>query len=343
MSCPTDELLRAHVDVADDRIATHVDGCGACADRLAAVADDARFAAGAVADLDADAPSDADVDAAAAWHAVGVAPTPTRGRRLPVGIAAGVVALLVVGLVALTPTGRQAAADLLASFRSERLEVVTFDPDQPLAGIEGLAEIVEVDADLADRPAPIQVDDLDAAAEVSGFVPAAPASLPDGAQLVDVEASPPSTTRLTFRADKAPDLPPALDGAQLIVSLPGTVGAIYEIDEQMLVIAEAGELGVDAQGAGLDEIRGYLLSRPEVPDDVARQLLAIDDWTTTLPIPVPVDRVVWQETTVDGASGLMVSDPMGSGLLWHADGRIHAIGAEGLDVDALRRVADGLG
>lgn len=338
MSCPTDELLRGHVDVVDPRITTHVDSCGACAERLAAVADAARFAAGAVADLDV--PTAADVDTAAAWLAVGAAPTPSRGRRLPVGIAAGVIALLAAGFVVFTPTGRQAAADLLASFRSERLEVVTFDPGQPLGGVERLAEIVEVEAEPPDAA---QVDDLDAAAEVAGFAPTAPSSLPDGAELVEIQASAPTTARLTFRADRAPDLPPTLDGAQLVVSLPGTVGSIYQVDGRMLVVAEAGELAVETEGAELDDIRTYLLSRPEVPDDVARQLLAIDDWTTTLPIPVPVDRVVWQETTVDGVPGLMVSDPMGSGLLWHTEGRIHAIGAEGLDVDALRRIADGLG
>jgi hypothetical protein len=341
MSCPADELLRAHVDVADDQIATHIEGCGVCGDRLAALAGDARFAADAVAGLDADAPTAAEADVAVAWQVVGE-PIRARGRRVPAGVAAGIVALLVVALVGFTPTGRRAAADILAGFRSERLEVVTFNPDQPLGDVEGLAEIVDVDADPINRSGAARVDDVDAAAEIAGFVPAVPASLPDGADLVDVEASAPSTARLTFRADRAPDLPPALDGAQLVVSVPGTVGAIYEIDEQMLVVAEAGELAVEAEGAELDQIRAYLLSRPEVPDDVARQLLAIDDWTTTLPIPVPVDRVVWQETTVGGVPGLMVSDPMGAGLLWHVDGRIHAVGAEGLDVDALRRIADGL-
>jgi hypothetical protein len=39
----------------------------------------------------------------------------------------------------------------------------------------------------------------------------------------------------------------------------------------------------------------------------------------------------------------MLADTMGAGLLWQDGERLHAIGAEGLDVDALRRIADGLG
>ena len=148
---------------------------------------------------------------------------------------------------------------------------------------------------------------------------------------------------MTFRADQAPELPAELDGARLDVSVPGSVVRTYDVDGQLLVVGEAGQIAVDAEGADLDAIRRYLLSRPDVPRDLADQLLAIDDWTTTVPIPVPVDDVAWQDTTVAGEPGLALRDPMGSGLLWQVDGRIHAVGAEGLELDALRAIADGIG
>ncbi len=342
MTCPTAERLRAHVDVADAQVAGHLADCAACAERVAGTSESARVAATAIARLDADAPDTVDVEAALR-NVPTSAGYPGHPVRRPASIAAGLAALLVaVGLV-MTPAGREAAASFLAGFRSERIQVVTFDPDEPRGGLEGLHDIVEVDGDPVVHPEPTAVDTLEAADDVSGFQPTAVSSLPDGATLEDIQASPPSTVRLTFTADRAPELPPELDGAQLVVSVPGAIATSYRVDGQMLVVAEAEQLTVDAVGGQLEQIRAYLLGRPEVPADLARQLLAIDDWTTTLPIPVPVDSVVWQDTTVAGAPGLMLQDPMGAGLLWQAGGRIHALGAEGLDVDALREIADGIG
>lgn len=343
MTCVSGALLRAHLDTPDHAIVAHVTQCAACARRLADVRGAARFAARSIADLDPGAGDAVDVDAALAR----VAPTtgvagPRRRVRVPTAIAAGILALAVVAALVVTPTGRRAAASFLSTFRSERIQVVSFDPRVPEAAFGALSDIVEVDAAGLENGQHRQVDDLAAAGEISGFEAASVSWLPDGATFEGVQASSPSTVRLTFRQDRAPQLPAALDGARLVVSVPGTVASMYDVDGAMLVVAEAGQLHVDAEGGDLGQIREYLLSRPEVPTDLARQLLAIDDWTTTLPIPVPVDEVVWQDTTVAGQPGLMLQDTMGSGLLWHDGERIHAIGAEGLDVDALRRIADGI-
>lgn len=342
MTCPTDARLRAHIDVVDDHVTAHAAGCPPCATRLTAVRHDARLAAASIAALDGATGAPVDVEAAARAVVPDATATGAARPRVRLSIAAGVVALLVAALVVATPTGRRAAADFLAGFRSERFEVVTFDPDQPMRSLEGLEEVVDVEADHVGRE-PAVVDGPAEAAAIAGFTPADVTSLPEGASLSSIQASAPGTVRLTLRADRAPDLPAELDGARLIVSVPGTVARTYDLDGQVLVIGDAGQLAVDAEGADLATIRTYLLSRPEVPQDLADQLLAIDDWTTTVPIPVPVDDVVWQETTVAGAPGLAVQDPVGSGLLWQADGRIHAVGAEGLDLDALRAIADGIG
>jgi hypothetical protein len=270
---------------------------------------------------------------------------PRRARwsrlRPPLSIAAGIVALLVSALVVATPTGRQAAADFLAGFRSERFEVVTIDPDRPMDGLEGLEDVFAVDEDHGE-PDPVDVDTAAEAAEVAGFTPAEATSLPDGAALSTMQAAAPEEVRLTLTSARAPDLPAELDGAQLVVSVPGRVATVYDVDGRTLVVGEAGQIAVAAEGADLAAIREYLVSRPEVPRDVADQLLAIDDWSTTIPLPVPVDDVVWQDTTVDGAPALQLEDQHASGLLWQADGRIHGVGGEGLDLDALRAVADGL-
>ncbi|CAN5918015.1 hypothetical protein BH23ACT10_BH23ACT10_24480 [soil metagenome] len=342
MTCPDAARLRTHIDHADPEVDAHLGQCDACMRQLADLHATAQLAARSISTLDGDRTATVDVDTALRRAAPAATPTGVSTRyRLPTAIAAGVVAPAVVAALVITPTGRQAAADFLAMFRAEQVQVVTVDPEQPFGVFDVLEEVAEIDAPDGDQHT--EVDSPADAGEIAGFTPSEVSQLPDGAVLDHLQAAPPSTVRMTFRADRAPELPPALDGAQLVVSVPGTVASIYAVDEQMLVIGEAGQLSVEAVGGDLEQIREYLLSRPEVPTDLARQLLEIDDWTTTLPIPVPVDDIVWRDTTVAGHPGLMLTDPMGAGLLWQSGGRLHVIGAEGLDIDALRRIADGLG
>lgn len=340
LTCPEDGRLRAHVDVTDATVSAHVRACAACAARLDDMRASARLAAQAIAGLDDGAPVDVD----AAWTA---RPRPTTASprpwwsRVTTGVAAAVVVLLVATLVVVTPTGRQAAADFLSQFRAERLEVVTFDPDEPSAAMEGIDEIAEVEID--DDGSPSAVADLDEAADVAGFVPTAVSDLPDDARADETVASPPSTVRLTFRSDLTPDLPEDLDGAELMVRVPGSVVTTYTLDDGQLFVAESDQLVVEARDADLADIRTYVLSRPEVPPSLARQLLAIDDWTGTLPVPVPVDSDAWRETTVAGHPGLVIEDTAGSGVLWHDGDRIHAVAGIGVEVDRLTRIADSVG
>ena len=65
-----------------------------------------------------------------------------------------------------------------------------------------------------------------------------------------------------------------------------------------------------------------------MPEDTVAQLRAIDDWTTTLPLPIPVDKAIWRETTLNGAPALIITDTTMkvSGILWQRDGVVHGVG-----------------
>lgn len=345
-SCPSEGQLRAHHDVPDVAVAAHVRGCDACMRRTAELRAGAQAAARAIAALDDGVAHMVDADAALAALPVHPGETALGGRhawwsRVPTGVAASVVVLAVVALLVVTPGGRQAAAGFLAQFRAERFTVVTFDPNDPTAAFADLADLAEIDVD---EPEPVVVDSLDEAADIAGFTPSPVTTLPEGAQVTHIAASAPTTVRLTFDADHAPDLAPDLDGARLVISVPGSVVVQYTHgQDQLLFVAEAGQLVAEAEGGDLAAIREYVLSRPEVPDDLARQLLAIDDWATTVPIPVPIDAPSWRDTTVAGRPALVIEDPMGSGLLWQGDGRMHAVGGTGADMEQLRAIAAGVG
>src|SRR5207249_290650 len=132
--------------------------------------------------------------------------------------------------------------------------------------------------------------------------------------------TPASTFRFTFDRARArayfdsigrPDVavPQKFDGASLVVSMaPAAILRYGGVDNYVgLIVAQSPEVtvGVDG-GITLDELREYLLGLPGIPPGTAEQLRAIQDWRNTVPVPVAIDRMQWQETTIAGAPGLLL-------------------------------------
>ena len=62
-----------------------------------------------------------------------------------------------------------------------------------------------------------------------------------------------------------------------------------------------------------------------------------------IPIPVPIDKMTWQETQIAGGQGYILNDNtgLGSGAIWQRDGRI--IGVAGpLKANDVRKIAESL-
>jgi hypothetical protein len=141
-------------------------------------------------------------------------------------------------------------------------------------------------------------------------------------------------------------LPDKLHGATLVVALPPVVMLEYSAQDNKpaVMIGEAREVQVGVEGnASLDEVRNFLLGLPNVPPELARQLRSMQDWTSTLPIPVPVDKMTWQETTIAGAPAYILNDNtgLGSGVIWQRDGRILGV-AGPMKATDLRKIAESL-
>src|SRR5437763_820164 len=94
-----------------------------------------------------------------------------------------------------------------------------------------------------------------------------------------------------------------------------------------LVVAEAAQPRVTSTGASVKEIEDYLLAQPGVSPQLASQIKAIGGPSTTLPIPIPVDRATAQTVQVQGVSGLAVGDNtgLGSGVIWEKDGVVYGV------------------
>ncbi|MBI4494932.1 MAG: hypothetical protein HY690_19330 [Chloroflexi bacterium] len=276
------------------------------------------------------------------------------------GLAAALVLAFLVGF---TPQGQTAAAQFLAQFRSQRFAPVTFDPKQttasPLFQLERLGT-VQGGPPNQQSTFGAEVKTVAEASQRVGFQVKQPdpATLPAGlARTPSIMVTPATEFRFTFDRDKArsyfqsighPEvsLPDRFHGASLVVSVPAAALLTYTgSDNSMgLLIGETGELtvGVDGQ-VSLDELREFLLGLPGLPPETVRQLRAIQDWRTTVPIPIPVDQIRWQQTTIAGGQGLLLADNsgLGSAALWQRDGRVYGV-AGPMKAAELQRVADSL-
>lgn len=376
--CPSPGVLRTHLDKADNEVEAHATDCEDCAADLRRLAEAAGTTGAALRALDSDAaaaPTAGQVDAALAatrrrvdastgpaqtGRAGSLTPLVARGsRRVVPRIAAAACAAAVTVAVVGTPAGRQAAADLLDVFRPERIEVVTVDAEGAKAGLAALSDIGTVD--LPEGLHPLPVADAAQAAAVSGLdlslpdpaVLAAAGAITDGPPRLLARA--PGQVRITLARDAEPALPADVDGATLLVDLPGAVAALYpgegaspiggrppvDPDDHTaeleavadlipaLVYAEAGAPSATVEGgATLEQVRSALLALPDLPPDTVAQLEAITDWRRSLPLPLPLDHVAWQEVMLPGGEALVFGDETGvaAAVLWQRDGLIRVVG-----------------
>lgn len=399
MNCPDIGTLRAALDqpaaLQEPPLAEHLAGCPGCRSALAGLRRSADLAAPALALLAPPETPTRDDVALALERGGGPRPARTQGQgsapdtiehgprrgapirpepsdgarrwsRMPTALRAAAVAVVVavaLGAVVATPTGRGAAASLLAQFRSERLAVVSFDPDDPglRQGLMALHSVGTVNDEAFTSVEPEQVASLEEASRRVGFEVRGvdPADLPMGArEEPTIYVRPAQEVSFTFDREKARqyvagqgrtelELPAKFDGASLVVGIPATAALVYPGPDRApkVIVGQAGQLNVRTEGGvTLAEMRDFLLGLPGLPEETVRQLRAISDWRTTLPVFVPAGEVDWERTTVNGTQALSFSDRSGvtSALVWQRDGRIYGVGGT-VDESAVRRVAAGLG
>lgn len=290
---------------------------------------------------------------------------PQRWRVAMSGLAAALALMLFFG----TPQGRGAAAQFLAQFRSERFAAVSLSTsqianlEQTMSELQQLGTISGIDT----APEPHAVASVAEASRFAGFpvLEPDPATLPAGlsATPTEVRALPAHQVRFTFDLDQARayyqsigqndvTLPERFDGAALIVNTPAAVLLEYRSGDTPadtpfgfgLVIGQAGTVTVGVEGdVTLEELREFLFGLPGLSPETVQQLQAIDDWETTLPVPIPVDQMYWERATIAGSPGLLLNDNtgLGSAALWQRDGRIFGI-AGAMKARELQRVAESL-
>jgi hypothetical protein len=356
MRHPTDGVLRRLLDepagVADsDR--RHVAECPQCLARLAAIRADADLVDAALT-----AEGGADVDVAAAWQRLSTAvpasgpgrAAPPRTRRLHAVLRRPAVAAVAVAIV-VTGAGAAAATDWLPIFRTQRIAPVSISTAD-LVALPDLSAYgqVRVTAD----PDVHEVPDAETAAAQTGLDVPEVTSLPRGVSGEPVrQVGGRASVTFTFSTERAaraaaaagttlPPPPPGLDGSSVrLIAGPG-VAQVWRSSAgaPALVVGRAVAPSAFSSGIPFPTVRDYLLSLPGLPANVAAQLRTFTGDGSTLPLPVPADRVTTSSAQVDGvpATVLRTRDRTLAAVVW-VDGGTVTVVAGSLDPSEILTVA----
>jgi len=205
------------------------------------------------------------------------------------------------------------------------------------------------------------LSDATAAAAQSGLPVLMPASLPNGVVgPVSFGVVSHATGSLTLDAERlrasaakngvhVNPMPAKLNGSKLVVNggpalleAWGLSAGANQNQVPTLVILQTRVPTVDSTGATAAELEAYLLSQPGVPPDIAAQIRAIKDPSSTLPIPIPKGLATTEPVEINGApGGLLIKAVVGAGVVWQKNGVIYAVGGQ-LTPDQVLAIATSL-
>ncbi len=123
----------------------------------------------------------------------------------------------------------------------------------------------------------------------------------------------------------------------------GTRAGGGEIPSLVIVQAPRPRLST-THNVTVTELENYLASQPGISPQLAAEIRGIGDPSTTLPVPIPIDRFDAHHVTLrDGADSLVVGDNtgVGSGIIWQDKGSVYAV-AGALTQDQALSIANAL-
>lgn len=264
-------------------------------------------------------------------------------RRYRTAAAVAVVALCFGIAMSFGPV-REAVADLLVVFRAEKITTVSITTND-LQRIQSTLKHggrtiyleqfgkVQVSEKIELRPTT-----LAEAQRLVDFTVKTPGTLPPGLPQLKMFYVNDSTASFTLKVNNVNSLlaslgsqtllPQELDGKTFTISLPAAVVYRSAVNgsrpELTIVQSRSPELGVP-DGVDLSQVRQALLSLPVLPEDLRRQLTAIEDWQSTVVIP-DVDGST-RSVTVQGVKGVLITGNNNSVncLMWIKDGVINMV------------------
>lgn len=285
----------------------------------------------------------------------GIRPVTREVARMPRPLvsmwAKGLAAAASVALVAVLFTVSGLAGSILTIFEPKQVAAVPITQTDIATAIDSLGSFGTLE--WSTQPKPYTVPDLATAARESGLTVLAPAQLPAGVSVATARygVMPKTTATFTFSAQRTqqsaarqgrtpPPMPANIDGSKLFISGGPAVVQVYLDGTQTpapagdpfsqlpkLVVAEGRPPVVQSDGVTVDQLLQYLLAQPGITPQLAAEIKAIKDPSSTLPIPIPVDMASSKTVSVQGVQGVFVGDStgLGSALIWQKDGIVYGV------------------
>jgi len=280
-------------------------------------------------------------------------------RRVAVNIwVRGLAAAATVALVATLLTVSGLAETILTIFEPKQLVAVPItSTDLNSAASFGAYGTLT----WTEQPKPFDVPDIRTAARESGMTVLTPGNLPQGVGAPRYGVMPKTTATFTFSAAKTtqaaaaqkrtpPPMPANIDGSKLFITGGPAVVAFYTDSTATtgasgasgatgasgaspfsgmpkLIVAQGKPPVVQSDGVTVDQLQSYLLAQPGISPQLAAQIRAIKDPSSTLPVPIPVDMATSKKVTVQGVEGIFVGDStgLGSAVIWQKDGIVYGV------------------
>ena len=361
----SDGTLRRMLDDPDAITAPdreHYTSCPECRSRHDAMADDARTAQSLLA-LPA---IGFDADRAFARVVARPPAAPRFGFRLPIlrpASRAMVGALALAVVVAVVAT---ASVNVIPIFAPKTVTPVPVT----MADLQSLPDLSAYGTvSWSQKPQPQQVANAAEAQSVSGFAAPKAGTLPAGvSSSVTYFAMKQATGLFTFDADKAaaaaaahgkslPAMPAGMNHSTLTLTMgpavleifgdlnqgTGTGTSASHLNLPQLIIGESKAPSVSSTGVTVKQLEDYLLAQPGLSPQLAADIRAIGDPTTTLPIPVPVQFATSSKITVQGVHGVALGDNTGLGaaVIWIKGSNVFFVGGT-LKQEVIKTVANQL-
>lgn len=277
---------------------------------------------------------------------------------------AALTVIVVVALALSLPTVQAWASDFLSLFRVQRVQVISFNPDNAeeardlLESNEALIKEVLKDNLEVEKDGDLQVvDSIDEATEAAGFIPRLPVNKDDlqlavrpGMQGV-LTIDQPEFQTLIEAIELDLDLPESLNGQTVTVTVPAAVIAAdgcdiresesedelhrpaQDMPKDCTVLVQLPSPEIDSpEELDIQQVGEAFLKYAGLSEDEARSLSERIDWTTTLVLPIPNSGdVKYREVQVDGVTGTLLQpvDEDYYMLVWVKDGRLYGLSGPG--------------
>jgi len=284
-----------------------------------------------------------------------VTPVVRQAPRVPRAVVSiwvkGLAAAASVALVAVLLTASGLAETILTIFEPKQVVAVPITTTDIANAANGLGSYGTLE--WSTQPKPYDVPDLVTAARESGLAVLAPSQLPAGVSVATARygVMPKTTATFTFSAQKTqdsaarlgrtpPPMPANIDGSKLFITGGPAVVQYFEDGTQpkastadafanipKLIVAQGRAPLVQSDGVTVEQLQQYLLAQPGITPQLAAQIRAIKDPSSTLPIPIPVDMATSKNVTVQGAPAVFVGDStgLGSAVIWQKGGIVYGV------------------